>query len=90
MRISAKRASSLGISLRLGPKPVVALERRSMASVLGPLRTVTAIDVACGTGEWLLVSNKPDRTYSAATAVGDAQRGTEKYALARSGCFSGC
>ncbi|MFZ0589269.1 MAG: class I SAM-dependent methyltransferase [Bryobacteraceae bacterium] len=37
-----------------GPNPLVLLERRSMRDVLKGLRPSKMIDVACGTGRWLL------------------------------------
>jgi malonyl-CoA O-methyltransferase len=37
-----------------GLNPILALERRSMRNLLKSLRPSTVIDVACGTGQWLL------------------------------------
>jgi ubiquinone/menaquinone biosynthesis C-methylase UbiE len=37
-----------------GPNPLLALERRAMWNVLEPLQATKVIDVACGTGQWLL------------------------------------
>jgi len=37
-----------------GPNPLLHLERRSMNKLLGDLRPPVIIDVACGTGTWLL------------------------------------
>jgi len=38
----------------LGTNPLLALERRAMWNVLEPLQAKKVIDVACGTGQWLL------------------------------------
>jgi len=38
----------------LGANPLLALERRAMWNVLEPLQAKKVIDVACGTGQWLL------------------------------------
>jgi ubiquinone/menaquinone biosynthesis C-methylase UbiE len=55
MRVSARDGHRLWAEVYdSGPNPVVALERRSMAGVLKPLQTGTTVDVACGTGRWLL------------------------------------
>ena len=37
-----------------GLNPILALERRSMRNLLKSLRPATVIDMACGTGQWLL------------------------------------
>ncbi|MGI9074966.1 MAG: class I SAM-dependent methyltransferase [Bryobacteraceae bacterium] len=37
-----------------GPNPLLALERRAMWNILEPLQATKVIDVACGTGHWLL------------------------------------
>ncbi len=37
-----------------GLNPILALERRSMRYLLKSLRPATVIDIACGTGQWLL------------------------------------
>jgi malonyl-CoA O-methyltransferase len=37
-----------------GLNPILALERRSMRELLKPLQPSKMIDVACGTGQWLL------------------------------------
>ena len=36
-----------------GPNPLLALERRVMTGLLGPLRGIRVLDVACGTGYWM-------------------------------------
>lgn len=35
-----------------GPNPLLALEARVLAPLLGPVRALTVVDVACGTGRW--------------------------------------
>jgi ubiquinone/menaquinone biosynthesis C-methylase UbiE len=35
-----------------GPNPLLALERRVLTSLLGPLCEIRVLDVACGTGYW--------------------------------------
>ena len=38
----------------LGPNPLLELERRTMSDLLKRMRPAITIDVACGTGQWLL------------------------------------
>jgi ubiquinone/menaquinone biosynthesis C-methylase UbiE len=55
MRVSAIEGHRLWASVYdSGPNPLLALERRTMRDLLGPLRPSKMIDVACGTGQWLL------------------------------------
>ncbi len=42
--------------------PVLALERRSLANILSSLKPATVVDVACGTGYWLLHFQKQGAT----------------------------
>jgi ubiquinone/menaquinone biosynthesis C-methylase UbiE len=37
-----------------GPNPLIALETRTMSTLLASYRATRIIDVACGTGQWLL------------------------------------
>jgi ubiquinone/menaquinone biosynthesis C-methylase UbiE len=54
-RISAVEGHRLWASVYdSGLNPILSLERRAMRSLLHPLRPTRVIDVACGTGDWLL------------------------------------
>ena len=55
MRVSAIEGHRLWASVYdSGPNPLLALERRTTREFLDPLRPSKMIDVACGTGQWLL------------------------------------
>ncbi len=55
MQVSASEGHRLWApSYDSGSNPLLALESRVMEARLDPLRPATAIDVACGTGRWLL------------------------------------
>jgi ubiquinone/menaquinone biosynthesis C-methylase UbiE len=55
MRVSAIEGHRLWAPVYdSGLNPLLALERRVMRDLLKPLRPCTMIDVACGTGQWLL------------------------------------
>lgn len=54
-RVSAIEGHALWAPLyNSGPNPLLHLERRSMNKFVGGLRPSVMIDVACGTGTWLL------------------------------------
>jgi len=54
-RVSAIEGHSLWAPLYdLAPNPLLALERRTMRNLLESLRPAVMVDVACGTGQWLL------------------------------------
>jgi ubiquinone/menaquinone biosynthesis C-methylase UbiE len=55
MRVSAIEGHRLWASVYdSSANPLLALERRAMGDLLKPLRPSRMIDVACGTGQWLL------------------------------------
>ena len=55
MRISAIEGHRLWAPIYdSGLNPILALERRTMGELLKPLQPSKVIDVACGTGQWLL------------------------------------
>src|SRR5947209_3754795 len=55
MRVSAIEGHRLWAPVYdSGLNPLVALERRAMRNLVKPLRPSRMIDVACGTGKWLL------------------------------------
>jgi len=55
MRVSVIEGHRLWASVYdCGLNPVLALERRGMRDLLKPLRPSKVLDVACGTGKWLL------------------------------------
>jgi ubiquinone/menaquinone biosynthesis C-methylase UbiE len=55
MRVSAIEGHRLWAPVYdSGPNPLLSLERRAMWDVLKPLRPSKVIDVACGTGQWLV------------------------------------
>jgi ubiquinone/menaquinone biosynthesis C-methylase UbiE len=55
MRLSAIEGHRLWAPIYdSGPNPLVALERRTIRNLVKSLRPSTVIDVACGTGQWLL------------------------------------
>jgi ubiquinone/menaquinone biosynthesis C-methylase UbiE len=55
MRVSAIEGHRLWAPVYdSGPNPILSLERRVMRNLLKSLRPSTVIDVACGTGKWLL------------------------------------
>lgn len=55
MRVSAIEGHRLWAPVYdSGPNPILSLERRAMRDLLKPLQPCKMIDVACGTGQWLL------------------------------------
>ncbi len=45
-------------SLRCGPNPLLALETRLLLERLAPLRASRFLDIACGTGRWMLLAQQ--------------------------------
>ncbi len=55
MRVSVTEGHSLWAPVYDSAlNPILALERRAMRNLLKPLQPSTMLDVACGTGQWLL------------------------------------
>jgi ubiquinone/menaquinone biosynthesis C-methylase UbiE len=55
MRVSAIEGHRLWASVYdSGLNPILALERRAMRHLMGPIKPAIMLDVACGTGQWLL------------------------------------